>query len=114
MCGIAGVALGVGKSISLKHLENMTHVLAHRGPDGSGTWISNDGCVGLGHRRLSVIDLSTTGAQPMTSFSRRYTVSFNGEIYNFQKLRGELESIGFFLVEIRILKLYWLHLKLGV
>jgi asparagine synthase (glutamine-hydrolysing) len=94
MCGLAGAIVAVGGRISHQRLEAMTNVIAHRGPDGKGIWISTDGRVGLGHRRLSVIDLSPAGAQPMTSASGRFTVSFNGEIYNFGALRQELESVG--------------------
>lgn len=94
MCGIAGAVVAAGGGISSQRLEAMTNVIAHRGPDGSGIWISADGHVGLGHRRLSIIDVSDAGAQPMASASGRYTVSFNGEIYNFQALRQELENAG--------------------
>lgn len=94
MCGIAGVIVGPGKHVNREVLERMTAQLAHRGPDGSGIWISADGRVGLGHRRLSIIDLSSAGAQPMQSASGRYVVSFNGEIYNFPNLRIELEHLG--------------------
>ena len=83
-----------GNVVSPRRLEAMTAVIAHRGPDGAGTWIAPDGRVGLGHRRLSIIDLSSAGFQPMASASGRYTVSFNGEIYNFGSLRKELEVAG--------------------
>jgi len=83
-----------GKVVNPRRLEAMTAVIAHRGPDGAGTWIAPDGRVGLGHRRLSIIDLSSAGFQPMASASGRYTVSFNGEIYNFGSLRKELEAAG--------------------
>jgi asparagine synthase (glutamine-hydrolysing) len=72
----------------------MRDTLAHRGPDGAGSWISGDGQVGLSHRRLSILDLSAAGAQPMHSASGRYSISFNGEIYNFADLRKELEATG--------------------
>lgn len=94
MCGIAGAVVAMGSVITPLRLEAMTSAIAHRGPDASGTWISPDGRVGLGHRRLSIIDLSAAGAQPMASASGRYMVSFNGEIYNFASLRRELESLG--------------------
>lgn len=94
MCGIAGVVVSRNKTIDRTRLEAMTNVIAHRGPDGSGLWVSPNGRVGLGHRRLSIIDLSPAGAQPMHSMSSRYTVSFNGEIYNFAPLREELEHQG--------------------
>ncbi len=94
MCGIAGAIVPINSSIDRLRLDMMTSAIAHRGPDGAGSWVSPNGRVGLGHRRLSIIDLSPTGAQPMSSLSGRYTVSFNGEIYNFATLRGELVSLG--------------------
>ena len=71
----------------------MTEAIAHRGPDGEGFY--TDGCLGLGHRRLAIIDLSGAGHQPMMSQDGRYILSYNGEIYNFQELRAELESLGY-------------------
>ncbi len=68
----------------------MTDRLAHRGPDDEGIWISDGGCVGFGHRRLSILDLSSEGSQPMASPSGRYVVVYNGEVYNHMKLRREL------------------------
>jgi len=94
MCGIAGVIVAENSNVDRARLEAMSAVLTHRGPDGSGHWISQDGHVGLVHRRLSIIDLSTAGAQPMASPSGRYTVTFNGEIYNFVSLRAQLETLG--------------------
>jgi len=87
MCGIAGI---IGKADE-GLIQSMTRVLAHRGPDGEGYYL--DQGVALGHRRLSIIDLET-GQQPMTSADGRYTIVFNGEIYNFLELRRELESRG--------------------
>jgi asparagine synthase (glutamine-hydrolysing) len=72
----------------------MTDALEHRGPDASGYWEERAPGLGFGHRRLSIVDLSPTGAQPMTSASGRYTICFNGEVYNFQSLREELEARG--------------------
>lgn len=94
MCGIAGVVLSSGGAVERVRLAQMTNNLKHRGPDAIGLWISADGTVGLGHRRLSIIDLSPLGAQPMVSSSGRYTVAFNGEIYNFRELRCQLEKLG--------------------
>ena len=71
----------------------MTDVIKHRGPDGEGHWL--EGNIGLGHRRLSIIDLSPFGHQPMISEDRRYVLSYNGEIYNFRELRKDLESKGY-------------------
>jgi asparagine synthase (glutamine-hydrolysing) len=93
MCGIAGVAT-LGQRIDQGRLDRMRDALTHRGPDGSGSWISGDGRIGLSHRRLSILDLSVAGAQPMHSASGRYSITFNGEIYNFGDLRKELEAEG--------------------
>lgn len=72
----------------------MAQLLSHRGPDDSGVWLDPDAGVGLGHRRLSILDLSVAGRQPMVSASGRWVVSFNGELYNFRELRREMESAG--------------------
>ncbi len=93
MCGIAGKLNFDGASISLELLKKMTDAIAHRGPDDEGHWIE-DG-VALGHRRLSIIDLSEHASQPMVSFDSRFVLSYNGEIYNFRKLRLELEEKGY-------------------
>ena len=93
MCGIAGLLNLDGAPISLKMIQNMTNAIAHRGPDGEGHWI--DGPIGLGHRRLAIIDLSPLGHQPMMSSDGRYVLSYNGEIYNFRELRAELETKGY-------------------
>ena len=75
-------------------LRLSTDKLAHRGPDGEGMWVSDCGRVALGHRRLSVIDLTNNSQQPMRSKDGRYTIVFNGELYNFAKLRSELQALG--------------------
>lgn len=93
MCGIAGLIYLNGRSVSPVVLQRMTDAIAHRGPDGEGHWI--EGNVGLGHRRLSIIDLSPAGHQPMISADHRYVLSYNGEIYNFRELRTELEAAGY-------------------
>jgi asparagine synthase (glutamine-hydrolysing) len=93
MCGIAGVIHLDGAPVSPAVLQRMTDAVAHRGPDGEGHWI--DGNVGLGHRRLAIIDLSPAGHQPMMSVDRRYVLSYNGEVYNFVELRKELEAAGY-------------------
>lgn len=72
----------------------MVNALRHRGPDGAGVWVDSHESVGLGHARLSIIDLTTNGAQPMTSGSGRFVITFNGEVYNYRELRRELESRG--------------------
>jgi len=93
MCGIAGLIHLDGAPVSPVILQKMTDAIIHRGPDGEGHWI--DGHVGLGHRRLSIIDLSPAGHQPMISADHRYVLSYNGEIYNYRELRSELEAKGF-------------------
>jgi asparagine synthase (glutamine-hydrolysing) len=94
MCGIAGIFHpDVPKPVDPARVEAMADVLAHRGPDGSGVWTAPG--VGLGHRRLSIIDLSDAAAQPMLSPDRREALSYNGEIYNFREVRTELEAKGF-------------------
>lgn len=72
----------------------MTDAIVHRGPDDSGAWVDAEAGIALGHRRLSILDLSPLGHQPMASADGRFVIVFNGEIYNFQQLRGELEALG--------------------
>ena len=93
MCGIAGF-IDFNKISSIEVLKNMTDTLNHRGPDGSGYEMlqSAKAAVGLGHRRLAIIDLTETGKQPM-QFEHLW-ITFNGEIYNFQEVKKELESLG--------------------
>lgn len=91
MCGIAGYVAADG-ALGID-LEAMTRTLLHRGPDGSATWVAANRRVGLGHTRLSIIDLEA-GAQPMHSIDGLYTITFNGEIYNYRALRAELEIAG--------------------
>ena len=94
MCGIAGqVALRADRDIDLSAVRAMTDAVAHRGPDGSGLYVSPDGRAALGHRRLSIIDL-VTGGQPIFNEDQTVAVILNGEIYNFQSLRAELEGRG--------------------
>ncbi|MCX9147657.1 XrtA/PEP-CTERM system amidotransferase [Erythrobacter sp. WG] len=93
MCGIAGIFHAeTPKPVDPARIARMTDALAHRGPDGSGVW-TNQG-VGLGHRRLSIIDIAGS-PQPMHSADGRAVIVFNGEIYNFRELRRELEQAGF-------------------
>src|SRR5437016_904634 len=92
MCGIAGVVDGRG------HLSERTNAAAmaaqrHRGPDAEGSW--SDGFCALGHRRLSIIDLSEAGRQPMSNAGGTLQITYNGEIYSFQELRRQLESLGY-------------------
>lgn len=94
MCGIAGI-IAVDKSeIDHGRLKKMTDIIAHRGPDGDGHWISSNGQVGLGHRRLSIIDLSHEADQPMR-YLERYHLVFNGEIYNYLELKESLVKQGY-------------------
>lgn len=93
MCGIVGQLTFDSSPVSPVTLQKMTDVIAHRGPDGEGHWI--EGNIGFGHRRLSIIDLSPAGHQPMISPDHRYVLSYNGEIYNFRELRMELEAKGY-------------------
>ncbi len=92
MCGITGIFNTKGRSVSTKILQRMNGAQAHRGPDGEGVWI--DGPVGLGHRRLAILDLSPAGRQPMQSQDGRFLMVYNGEVYNYQNLRVELEALG--------------------
>ena len=96
MCGIAGVLTSA--SGSREPLERtagaMADSLAYRGPDDHGLWSDPEAGIALAHRRLSIVDLSPAGHQPMISADGRFIVTFNGEIYNFQELRPELEARG--------------------
>lgn len=92
MCGIAGIVHLDGSPASPVLLRRMTDSIAHRGPDGEGQIV--DGPLGLGHRRLAIIDLSDAGRQPMATPDGRYLISYNGEVYNFQQLRAELQALG--------------------
>lgn len=95
MCGIAGIiALRHGSQAPRLPLESMAAALQSRGPDAGGIWFSPDRRAGFGHRRLAIVDLSPAGAQPMTDDSGRYTITFNGEIYNFREIRKNLEQQG--------------------
>lgn len=96
MCGIAGV--WSAKSLNVDSLrqqaQRMADRLHHRGPDDGGTWVDSNVGLALGHRRLSILDLSPAGHQPMTSASGRYVIAYNGEIYNHRQLRAEVEARG--------------------
>ena len=94
MCGIAGILSVKGGAELPKTLARMCSALAHRGPDSHGAWSDAEAGVHLGHRRLSIIDLSPQGAQPMVSASGRFVLVFNGEIYNYADLRSALEQSG--------------------
>lgn len=93
MCGITGfIHLGVSRNESLTRLEEMLSPIYHRGPDDSGTWIDEQSYIALGHRRLSILDRSSLGRQPMASACGRFVIVFNGEIYNHLELRSDLEN----------------------
>ena len=92
MCAIVGIVRLDGSGAEHASLQRMTDAVAHRGPDGEGHFV--DGPVGLGHRRLAIIDLSPSGRQPMATEDGRYVLTYNGEIYNFRELRVELEAHG--------------------
>jgi len=90
MCGIVGILNLDGAPVSPAMLQRMTDALRHRGPDGEGQFL--DGALGLGHRRLAIIDLSSAAGQPMESGDDRFALTYNGEVYNFRALRRELEA----------------------
>ena len=95
MCGIAGyIQLRPTDTALEPTVRRMTERIQHRGPDGDGFWFDESARIGLGHRRLAIIDLSVGGAQPRVSRSGRWVISYNGEIYNFPDLRAELEQRG--------------------
>src|SRR6185312_15884823 len=97
MCGIAGF-VDIRRRLAQAELDRLALMLArslsHRGPDAQTAWTDAEGGVALGHARLSIVDLSPTGAQPMHSSCGRFVVSYNGEVYNAPELRAELEASG--------------------
>ena len=92
MCGIAGIFNFNNQPVAHSQIQAMTNIISHRGPDGEGQYI--DGSLGLGHRRLAIIDLSPAGHQPMMTRNDRFVITYNGEIYNFKELRIKLEALG--------------------
>lgn len=115
MCGIAGIYSFAENfsPIKLGSLHGMMDQMIARGPDASGNWLSKDMRIGLGHRRLSIIDLTESGNQPMGSYDDRYQIVFNGEIYNYLELRHDLlargiQFHGYSDTEV-VLQLYILH-----
>ena len=97
MCGIAGILTNkqfLSKDQATSLIESMTFALKHRGPDHGGIWIDPEGTISFGHRRLSIIDLSPAGNQPMHSSCQRYCIVYNGEVYNSAELKEELKSLG--------------------
>jgi len=97
MCGIAGV-FSLNSNLGAEHRCVITRLnawQAHRGPDGEGLWSSDDHSVSFGHRRLAIIDTGSSGNQPMSDVTGRWTITFNGEIYNYQVVRAELNQLGY-------------------
>lgn len=97
MCGIAGIIQfepEIGRDELYKCLKSMADKISHRGPDGEGVWVNDEASAGFSHRRLSIIDLSAAGAQPMWSNDKRYCITFNGEIYNYLEIKNELLKKG--------------------
>src|SRR5690349_19299561 len=96
MCGICGIAeFGARRTVDLgAAAQRMADSLRHPAPDGGGGWCEPGSGIPLGHRRIAIVDLSPLGRQHMASADGRYVVTFNGEIYNFQDLRRELEGAG--------------------
>ena len=92
VCGIFGLVTKTGP-VDADQVGRLTDLVAHRGPDGRGVRVN--GNVGLGHRRLAIIDLSEDGAQPMRDTRYPIWITYNGEIYNYLELRAELEALGF-------------------
>jgi asparagine synthase (glutamine-hydrolysing) len=92
MCGIAGIFHRDGRPAASRAIKAMTDIIAHRGPDGEGQYC--EGPIGLGHRRLSIIDLSDAARQPMETPDGRFIITYNGEIYNFQEIKAELSARG--------------------
>ncbi len=95
MCGITGIFNLDNNSIDKDVLNSFTDSLVHRGPDGRGIFIDKNLKLGLGHRRLSILDLSEAGKQPMQFKGKRYTITYNGEIYNFLEIKEELKKKGY-------------------
>lgn len=94
MCGLAGILATTRNDLAAPILHQMSNTIFHRGPDSTGTWLDESQGIGLTHRRLSILDLSPAGNQPMASANGRYVIAFNGEIYNHLLLRKELEKSG--------------------
>lgn len=92
MCGIVGI-INKGDIVTKKLIKKMTDTISHRGPDGEGHWIEKN--IGIGHRRLSIIDLSHFAKQPMQSLDERYVLSYNGELYNYNELKKLLKKFGY-------------------
>src|SRR6185295_16423886 len=92
MCGIAGLYNLEGAPVSADHIQGMCDLIRHRGPDDFGIW--SEGPIGLGHRRLAIIDLSSRGRNPLANEDQSIQLIFNGEIYNYRELRADLLQKG--------------------
>jgi asparagine synthase (glutamine-hydrolysing) len=108
MCGIGGILTNF-KCDSHSEAGQMASALRHRGPDNTGFWHSDK--LVLLHTRLSIIDLSESGNQPMLDSSGRYIIVFNGEIYNYQEIKETLTNFG---IKFKIRKYFWSHTSIGV
>ncbi len=93
MCGIAGIWLRDGQQVDENALTNMLDSIKHRGPDGQDIW--RDGAIGIGHTRLSIIDVSELSLQPMVDDDSKFIISYNGEVHNYKELRAELITLGY-------------------
>ena len=108
MCGIAAIfSYRDGQPVAESELLTIRDRMTSRGPDGAGLWISADRSVGLAHRRLAILDLSPSGAQPMFDETGTFGISFNGEIYNYRELRAELVDRGEARVRPRVVIQWW-------
>ncbi|MFN0082230.1 MAG: asparagine synthase (glutamine-hydrolyzing) [Ferruginibacter sp.] len=94
MCGISGIISPNKALVNACSLKTMSDILKHRGPDGEGLWVNNENTAGLSHRRLAIIDLSDAAAQPM-HYLKRYSIVYNGEIYNYKEIRSDLQKAGY-------------------
>src|SRR3990172_9479601 len=92
MCGIAG-ELSFSKPVDPDHIKRMMDAIVHRGPDDEGLYCADR--IGLGHRRLSIIDLTESGRNPIWTADRSLAIIFNGEVYNYRELRAQLQSLGY-------------------
>ncbi len=97
MCGIAVIFAyrNSAPPVDSQELLKIRDAMLTRGPDGEGLWVSADQRIGLAHRRLAIIDLSSTASQPMAAWDGACNITFNGEIYNYKELRSELEKEGY-------------------
>src|SRR5690554_4208199 len=93
MCGITGI-VNRRAAVDKSQLSQMTHQIAHRGPDAEGLFVNENKTCGLGHRRLSILDLSEASNQPMHSSCGNYTLVYNGELHNYKVLKTELQNEG--------------------